>query len=204
VRDFRLLLVGFAIGQMLMPLQFVTQIFWVQENAPKDIWLILVALIGASRGVGALTFGLYGGALADRFDRRLLLLITQGLLLATTVAIAALMYFSVGSAAGFVLFFVLTFLSGGLQAVDAPTRLAIVPDILGAELTPAGMSLNQAAAQLSMPVAMFATGLLIHALGFAGAYLLSALGHLIAIVFIAMLSVRSEPVSVLPEPGVTA
>jgi MFS family permease len=191
VRDFRLLLVGFAIGQMLMPLQFVTQIFWVQENAPKDIWLILVALIGASRGVGALTFGLYGGALADRFDRRLLLLITQGLLLATTVAIAALMYFSVGSAAGFVLFFVLTFLSGGLQAVDAPTRLAIVPDILGAELTPAGMSLNQAAAQLSMPVAMFATGLLIHALGFAGAYLLSALGHLIAIVFIAMLSVRS-------------
>ena len=56
---FRLLLGGFAIGQMLMPLQFITQIIWVQETAPDDIWLILVAFIGASRGVGALTFGLY-------------------------------------------------------------------------------------------------------------------------------------------------
>jgi len=191
IRDFRLLLGGFAIGQMLMPLQFITQILWVQENAPDDIWLILVALIGASRGVGTLTFGLYGGALADRFDRRALLLVTQSLLLLTTLAIAALMFFSVGSAAFFAAFFALTFLAGGLQSIDAPTRLAIVPDILGLELTPAGMSLNQAAGQLAMPVALFGTGFLIHSLGFSGAYLLSAVGHLIAIVFIGMLSYRT-------------
>ena len=49
-------------GQMLGPMQFLTQILWVQENAPDNIWLILVALIGASRGVGALSLGLYGGA----------------------------------------------------------------------------------------------------------------------------------------------
>ena len=200
VRDFRLLLGGFAIGQMLMPLQFVTQILWVQENAPDDIWLILVALIGASRGVGTLTFGLYGGALADRLDRRTLLLVTQSLLLLTTLAIAALMFLSIGSAAAFTLFFALTFLSAGLQSIDAPTRLAIVPDILGAALTPAGMSLNQAAGQLAMPIAMFGSGFLIHALGFGGAYLLSAVGHLLAIVFIGMLSYRT----VLSERGLGA
>lgn len=191
VRDFRLLLGGFALGQMLMPLQFLTQILWVQEYAPDDTWLILVALIGASRGVGALTFGLYGGALADRFDRRKLLLVTQTLQLVMTVAIAALMFVSIGSGIGFVLFFGFTFLSAGLQSVDAPTRLAIVPDILGPELTPAGMSLNQAAAQLAMPLAMFATGMIIHALGFAGAYLLSAIGHLVTIFFVALLSYRA-------------
>jgi len=69
-RDFRLLFFGFAVGQTVMPLQFITQILWVQEYAPDEYWLVLVALIGASRGIGALTFGLYGGALADRFDRR--------------------------------------------------------------------------------------------------------------------------------------
>ena len=191
IPDFRLLLGGFAIGQMLMPLQFITQIIWVQETAPDDIWLILVALIGASRGVGALTFGLYGGALADRFDRRKLILVTQSLLLLTTLAIAALMFLSVGGTAGFVLFFTLTFLSAGLQSIDAPTRLAIVPDILGAELTPAGMSLNQAAGQLAMPVAMFGTGFIIHAFGFGGAYLLSAVGHVIAIGFIGLMSYRA-------------
>jgi hypothetical protein len=56
---------------MLMPLQFITQILWVQESAPEEYWLVLVTLTGACRGIGGLTFGPYGGALADRYDRRL-------------------------------------------------------------------------------------------------------------------------------------
>ena len=186
-RDFRLLLVGHAVGYMLGPLQFLTQILWVQTYAPEDIWLILVALIGASRGLGALVFGLYGGALADRFDRRKLLMAAQALLAAVTLTIASLMYAQVSGVLGFAAFFGLTFLSGGLQAIDVPTRLAIVPDILGPELTPAGMSLGQVAAQLAMPVAMFATGFVIDGFGFAGAYLFSVSGHLLMLVFLAAL-----------------
>lgn len=191
-RDFRLLFFGFAIGQMLMPVQFVTQILWVQETAPEEYWLVLVALIGACRGIGGLTFGLYGGALADRYDRRRLLLAIQALLVLITCAISSLMFFSVGSALGFALFFALTFLSAGLQSIDAPTRLAIVPDVLGPALTPAGMSLNQAAGQLSMPVAMFGAGLVIHSLGFGGAYLLSVSGHLALIAFVALMAYESQ------------
>ena len=187
-RDFRLLFIGFAIGQMLMPLQFFTQIVWVQQNAPRDVWLLLVSLIGASRGIGALTFGLYGGALADRMDRRKLLLITQSLLFLTTLAIAGLILFSDGSASAFMLFFAMTFLTSGLQSIDAPTRLALVPDILGPKLTAAGLSLNQAAGQLSMPVALFASGLIIDALGFGGAYLLSSVGHVVVIIAIVLMS----------------
>jgi MFS family permease len=189
--NYRLLLGGFALGQLLMPLQFLTQILWVQHNAPEDIWLILVALIGASRGVGALTFGLYGGALADRFDRRKLLIVTQCLLVVTTLAIAALMAANVSSTWGFVLFFSLTLLGGGLQAIDMPTRLAIVPDILGPELTPRGLSLNQVVGQLAMPLAMFGTGFIIDRFGFAGAYFLSVVGHLAVIGFLAAMKYQS-------------
>ncbi|MGD8829318.1 MAG: MFS transporter [Pseudomonadales bacterium] len=189
-RDFRLLFFGFAIGQMLMPLQFITQILWVQETAPQEYWLVLVALIGACRGIGGLIFGLYGGALADRYDRRRLLLAIQALLVLVTCAISALMYFGAGSVLGLTLFFVLTFVGAGLQSVDSPTRLAIVPDVLGPALTPAGMSLNQAAGQLSTPVAMFGAGLIIHSLGFSGAYLLSVTGHLALIVFVALMAYR--------------
>ena len=153
-RDFRLLLAGFAIGQMLMPLQFITQILWVQATAPRDIWLILVAFIATSRGLGALTFGLYGGALADRFNRQHLLLLIQALQILMTLAIAALMYAEVGGVLGFGLFFLLTFLTSGLQSIDAPTRLAIVPDVLGQQLTPSGISLNQVSGQIAMPIAM--------------------------------------------------
>lgn len=190
-RDFRLLLSGFAIGQMLMPLQFITQILWVQQFAPRDIWLILVAAIAASRGLGALTFGMYGGALADRFDRRKLLLIMQCAQVFVTIAIAALMYFATGNPFGYAAFFFLTFLSAGMLSIDGPTRLAIVPDVLGPALTPAGMSLNQLAAQIAMPAAMAFTGIIIAGFGYSGAYLFSVLGHLAAITFIFLM--RYEP-----------
>ncbi len=195
IGDFRLLLGGFALGQLLMPLQFLTQILWVQHHAPQDVWLILVALIGASRGIGALTFGLYGGALADRFDRRKLLIVTQCLLVVTTLAIAALMAVNVQSVWGFGLFFGLTLLGGGLQAIDIPTRLAIVPDILGPALTPSGLSLNQVVGQLAMPLAMFGTGFIIDQFGFSGAYFLSVIGHLAVIGFLLAMRYQSAEVS---------
>jgi len=189
-RNFRLILGGAAIGHLLMPLQFVTQILWVQAHAPEDVWLILVAVIGASRGVGALTFGLYGGALADRFDRRKLLLTTQALLVLMTIGITGLMLGSDGGTVGFVFFFLLTFLSAGLQSIDMPTRLAIVPDILGPDLTPAGMSLNQVAGQLAMPIALIGMGFIIDSLGFGGAYGLSLIGQFVVILFLARMSER--------------
>lgn len=183
-RDYRFLLAGFAVTQMLMPLQFITQILWVQQFAPRDIWLIMVACIAASRGLGALAFGLYGGAVADRFDRRKLLILLQALQVVGTVLIAALMQFARGNAAGYACFFLLTFITAGLQSVDSPTRLAIVPDVLGPALTPAGLSLNQVAGQIVVPVAMMLTGILIDQLGYSGAYLCTVLGNIATILFI--------------------
>lgn len=200
-KNYRLLLSGFALGQLLMPLQFLTQILWVQNSAPQNIWLILVALVAASRGIGAVTFGLYGGALADRFDRRKLLILTQALLVIITLAIAGLMHADIDGVLGFVLFFALALLGAGLQAIDMPTRLAIVPDVLGPELTPAGMSLNQVAGQLAMPVAMIGTGFFIDEFGYGGAYLLSVIGHLLTIVFLGLMSYHSEPRPQQPRYG---
>ena len=44
-----------------------------------------------------------------------------------TVGIAALMHFATGNVFGYAAFFALTFVTAGLQSVDGPTRLAIVP-----------------------------------------------------------------------------
>jgi hypothetical protein len=61
------------------------------------------------------------------------------------------------------------------------------------------MSINQAAGQLAMPMAMFATGFIVHALGFSGAYLLSTLGHIAVIVFVALMSYQSHEGMELPR-----
>ena len=195
-RNFRYLLAGDALNMMLGPLQFLTQILWVQHHAPEHIWLILVALIGASRGLGALTFGLYGGALADRFDRRKLLISAQCLLVVTTLGIGFLMLSELSGILGFSLFFTLALISAGLQAVDIPTRLAIIPDVLGAELTPRGITMNQLTTQIAMPMAMFATGFIIHWLDFGGAYLFSTMGNILIILCLLMI----RDIAHAPEP----
>ena len=121
-------------------------------------------------GLGGLAFGLYGGALADRFNRKHLLQLILGLQVLTTSAIAGFMYLNLTGFVGFGAFFILTFLSSGLQSIDAPTRLAIVPDVLGQRLTPSGISLNQVSGQIAMPVAIMVTGIMIDQFGFSGAY----------------------------------
>lgn len=192
VPDFRLLFVGFTLGQAMMPLQFVTQIFWVQSHADPSVTIILVGVIGTMRGAGMLSFGLFGGALADRFDRRKLLMVTQAGALALNLGIAALMWLTPGDTPALIAFFILTFFASAMFAVDGPTRQAIVPEILGPRLTPGGIALNTAAMQLAMPISIFGVGILVDELGFAATYALSGSGHLIEIVTLSAMSYRSN------------
>ena len=199
VRNYRLLFVGLVLGHALMPLQFITQIFWVQEYADPAWRIVLVGVIGTTRGAGTLTFGLYGGALADRFDRRRVLLGVQAANLVLTLVIAILIATSTGGPWTLAAFFALIFCSAALLAVDAPTRLALVPDLLGPERTPAGISLNTAGMQIAMPISIFASGFLIDSLGFATAYAVSALAHAIDLTCLARMRYRS-PLQV-PDAG---
>ena len=165
VRDFRLLFLGLLLGQALTPFQFVAQIIWVQVSAPEDLRIVLVGLIAAVRGAGMLSFGLFGGALADRFDRRRLLIVTQLAALVCNVAIGVVMVLGSPEGGTLVLFYVLTFGASALMSIDLPTRQAIVPDIVGRELTTAGIALNAAGGQIALPVAIMGTGFVIDAFG---------------------------------------
>lgn len=190
-REYRLLLIGFVIGQSMMPLQFVTAIFWIQSFADDAIAIILVAAIATARGLGMVGFGLLGGALADRFDRRRLLMVTQATAAVASLLIGLIMWLDATSVLGIALFFALTLLSSVALAVDAPTRGAIAPEILGPRLTAAGLALNQATMQLALPVSIFASGFLNEALGHGNVYALTALGHAGEVAVLAMMSYRT-------------
>lgn len=187
LRDFRLLFLGLLIGQALSPFQFVAQIIWVQMSAADDVRIVLVGLIAAVRGVGMLVFGLYGGALADRFDRRKLLIVTQLAALAFNVAIGCLMIFGAAEGALLLVFYVLVFLSSALASIGLPTRQAIVPDIVGRDLTTAGIAVNAAGGQIALSVALVGTGFAIDALGPGGGYLIGAFGHVAEIAALLMM-----------------
>ncbi|MXX32714.1 MAG: MFS transporter [Chloroflexi bacterium] len=191
LREFRLLLTGFIVGQSMMPLQFVASIAWIQLVAPDDIEIIMVGAIGTIRGIGMIGFGLFGGALADRFDRRRLLMVTQSIAFISNLLIALMMITGSGSAVDIAIFFALTIVASSAHAIDGPTRNAITPEILGPRLTPSGIALNSAAMQFAMPISIFASGLLIDTLGEGAVFAISAFGHLGEVLILAMMSYRT-------------
>jgi len=199
-RDFRLLLLGFMFVHAAHPLQAVTQIFWLQELAPEDSRFILVGLVGAVRGGGMVVLGLLGGALADRYDRRRLLLAMQASALVINVIIGGLMFvLSPESVAALGLVFALTFVGSGQVAVGLATRQAMAPEVLGPRLTLGGLALMLAAMQLVFPLAIFLAGMLVDALGAPAAYTLSGVGHGVGL--LTLLALRYQP---LRAPNVRA
>ena len=191
IREFRLLLTGFIVGQSMMPLQFVASIAWIQFVADDSVEIIMVGAIGTIRGIGMIGFGLFGGALADRFDRRRLLMVTQAIAFVSNILIAVVMWTGSGTSTDIILFFALTIIASSAHAIDGPTRNAITPEILGPRLTPAGIALNSAAMQFAMPIAIFASGLMIDHLGHGAVFAISSFGHFGEVLVLAMMSYRT-------------
>ena len=150
-RNFRFLLAGTALVGLVAPAQFITQTFWVQSEFPeRDV--LYVSLMAGVRGVATLLFSLIGGAIADRFDRRRVLLLCESTSFVLNAGVAFLMLTTPFGEATIAAIAALTFFAAGNQAVDIPARTASVPAIVGMEDLSNAISLNQIANQVAIPV----------------------------------------------------
>jgi MFS family permease len=134
-----------------------------------------VGLTGLFGLVPLVVFGLWGGALADALDRRTLLRVTTLGLIATSVGFwlqAALGNENVWLLLG------LFSVQQAFFAVNQPTRSAVLPRLLDAELLPAANSLNMTVMMAGGIAGPLIGGALIPVLGFAWLYLLDALSLL--------------------------
>ena len=128
-----------------------------------------VGLTGIFGLVPLVVFGLWGGALADAFDRRTLLLITTCGLIATSAG------FCLQAALGAEDVWLLLSLFAVQQAffaVNQPTRSALLPRLLDEELLPAANSLNMTVMQAGGIAGPLVGGALIPLMGFSWLYLL--------------------------------
>ena len=121
----------------------------------------LTGLIGAAELGPLIVASLFGGALADRFDRRRLLLLCQLALVAIAAALA------VAAATGpppVWILFVLAAAMAGASAIERVVRSAIVPNTVTQGALPAAISLTYGLYQLTMVVGPGLGGVLIVAL----------------------------------------
>jgi MFS family permease len=127
-----------------------------------------VGLTGLFGLVPLVVFGLWGGALADVFDRRTMLVITTAGLIVTSGL------FYVQAALGNSNVWLLLCLFSVQQAffaVNQPTRSAILPKLLTPSLLPAANSLNMTIFQAGAIGGPLVAGVLIPVLGFKWLYL---------------------------------
>lgn len=171
-RDFRLLVLGSLVTNLGTQATLVALPYqvYVQTRSP-----FLTGLLGAVELGPIAGFSLYGGALADRLDRRRLLLVDQVAL----VAIAA------GLSAGAFLghpplgvLYVLAALLAGASAVQNVARSAIVPNVVPVERLRGALALNFGLYQLTMVLGPSLGGVLIALAGLGTAYLVDAVSCL--------------------------
>ncbi len=130
-----------------------------------------VGLTGVFGLVPLVVFGLWGGALADHFDRRTILMVTTTGLIATAVLFWLQAALDVGNVW---LLLSLFAVQQGFFAVNQPTRSAVLPRLLTPEELPAANSLNMTVMQAGAIGGPLAAGILIPFTGFAWLYLADA------------------------------
>lgn len=204
VRNYRIYAVG----------NFISAVgTWMQTTAMA--WLILVMtdsgfLVGVSIAlqlIPTMVFSPFAGAVADRVNKRRMLIVTQSAMAAPTAVLGLL---AVSGYAQVWQILALTFVYGIARAFEAPARQSFVPEMVGPGYLANAVSLNSALFNGGRLIGPAVAGLLIAALGGgvfgAGAVIvINALSFVPSIGAIVMLNVddlQTEPSTVARKRAV--
>lgn len=177
---------------------------WMQRVAQD--WLVLAVSHGSTMAVGVTTalqfaptllVSPYGGVLADRFDKRKILALTQ-----TWMAVCAGLLGGLAIAGGCQTWhvYLMAFLFGVGAAVDVPARQSFVSEIVPREQLPNAIGLNSASFNAARLLGPGLAGLVIARFGTGWAIIANALSYF---AFLAAL-VRMDPQQLRPTPRVRA
>ena len=170
IPEYRRILIGQGtsfIGSMLTQVAVPVQI-WALTASP-----LYVGFVGLAGLVPIVVFGLYGGAIADAVDRRVLYLWSS---IGGWVVTLALLVQTLLDLQNIFLILALVFVQSGMFAVASSARGAIIPRIVPTELVPAANTLNFTVGNVGQVVGPLLAGLLlVLPNGFALAYAADAL-----------------------------
>lgn len=196
-RNFRMLWIADSIAILGSQFQNVAIIWQVFELTGSEFQL---GLLGLFRFVPVLFFGLYGGVIADRRDRRTILVVTHVLLMATT---AVLMIGTALDVMSMALIYGVTFVASAVNAFAGPARQAIIPALVPREeIAGASTVLNLAmqTAQIGGPAI---GGIIIGTLGLTVAYGIGTVSFGAVIIAALLITVR-ERIVIESSNGLTA
>jgi MFS family permease len=181
VRNFRLFFTGQVISQVGNWLTLVAQTLLVLHLTDSGIAL---GVLAAAQFGPILVLGPFAGLVADRSDKRRLLLIVQTIAMVQSFALAALAF---SGSPSVVAIYAIAFVGGVTMAFDNPARRSFVVEMVGEDEINNAVSLNSAIMTSSRIVGPALAGLLVVTAGFGWAFLVDGLSYIAVIIALWMI-----------------
>lgn len=198
-REFRLLWSGLVISNTGSWMQYLAQGWLVVELASSaSQGALYLGLVGLVRAVPVLLLSGVAGALADRMDRRRILVVAQCVMGGSALVLGLLTQLNVVRI--WEVMIVAAFSSAG-AAFDAPTRQSLVPLIVDKRDLMNAIGLNSAAFNGPAIIGPAIAGVLVASIGVVPCFYLNAASYVAVLIAVALMSPK-PPVEGVLRPGI--
>lgn len=201
VRNFRLFFFGQLISQAGTWLTTIALTLLVLHRTNSGV---AIGVLVACQFVPVLLLGAYGGLVADRSDKRRLLLITQTLEMMQSFTLALLAFMH---DAPLIAFYVTALAGGFMLAFDNPARRSFVAEMVPEDNVQNAVTLNSALMTTSRIVGPLLAGVLVVTAGFGWCFTIDAISYLAVIASLWLMRVaelRQPPPSPRERGQITA
>jgi predicted MFS family arabinose efflux permease len=186
-RDFRLMWIGACTSSIGTWMQIVAQ-GWLIYRLSHSAFLL--ALDQFLAGIPIFLFSLIGGVVADRIERRKILLMSQYIQMASAGTLTILIVMGLQHVWPILC---LSFVSGFAQAFGGPAYSALIPTLVDREDMPNAIALNSIQFNLAVTVGPALAGITLARFGEKWCFGLNALSFLAPIISLSLITARYLP-----------
>lgn len=181
IRNFRLFFVGQLVSNSGNWLTTIALTLLVLARGGNGI---AVGALAACQYGPILLFSAWGGVFADRFDKRHLLYLTQGMEMAESVALAVLAF---NRQSPLIAFYATAVAGGFFLAFDNPVRRSFVNEMVPSGEIPNAVTLYSAIVALSRIVGPLLAGALVVTVGYGWCFTVDAASYLVVLAALVMM-----------------
>lgn len=167
---------------------------WIQTTAQS--WLVfdltnsafLLGVVGFLGSIPMFLLSLFGGVVADRMNKRNILIFTQSTFMVLAFILAVLTQMKLVTPSQIMLIAVL---NGIVMAFDAPSRQAVVVDLVGKEYLLNAIALNSVAFNSSRIIGPALAGILVATIGMSGCFYINGISFFAVIIALFLIRINT-------------
>ncbi|WP_419919110.1 MFS transporter [Candidatus Poriferisocius sp.] len=182
-RNYRLFLSGAIVSNSGVWVQMIALAFVIEDLTGKGTWVGLAAMMQTLPAVG---LGMVGGALADRFPRRIMLMFTNSSQALVALGFAAMWFSGVDRPLAYI---ALGVVNGCVNGIQLPAWQAFVSELVPRKALLNAVTLNSAQFNASRAVGPAVGGLVLAFGGPGWAFLVNSLSYMPAVLALALIRV---------------